>query len=160
MLQFSSIPTIIGFRYAVWLIDVIFVDGSSARHHHKRISDMDAGSHDLRSFPQQEVRDCQNAAQDQPKTAGKRPKRRQEGPKRAPRRAPKGPKTGPRRPCARWAGGFKWLAPFRRPPEGLRARDDRGSHLVGFVPGLYVRRLWSLRWDLVVRLSGAFGQQF
>ena len=70
------------------------VDRSSARHHHKRISDMDAGSLDLRSLPQQEVRDCQNAAQDQPKTARKRPKRRQKGPKRAPRRAQKGPKKG------------------------------------------------------------------
>ena len=72
---------------------------SSARHHHKRISDMHAGSLDPRSLPQQEVRDCQNAAQDQPKTARKRPKRRQEGPERAPRTAQKGLKTGTRRPC-------------------------------------------------------------
>ena len=32
------------------------------------------------------------------------------------------------RPSARWAGGFKWLTPFRRPPEGVRAFDDRGSY--------------------------------
>ena len=29
---------------------------------------------------------------------------------------------------------FKWLTPFRRPPEGVRACDDPGSHLVAFGP--------------------------
>ena len=62
------------------------------------------------------------------------------------RRAPGGGKGGglkpckelshlnPTRPCARWAGGFKGLTPFRRPPGGVIALDDRGSCPVGFSP--------------------------
>ena len=30
---------------------------------------------------------------------------------------------------------FEWLTRFRRPPEELRASDDRGTHLMGFAPG-------------------------
>ena len=63
---------------------------SSARHHHKRISDMHAGSLDPRSLPQQKVRDCQNAAQDQPKKA---PRRAEEGPEKGPKGAQDGPEA-------------------------------------------------------------------
>ena len=136
---FPSITSLIGFTYAAWLIDVICVDWSSARHRHKVISDMDAGSLDLRSLPQQEVRDCQNAAQDQPKTARKRPKRRQEGPKRAPRRAQKGPKTGPRRP---------WRASGRPMREhhhvGRHPRPSSGINWAS--SGLFWGPLWDPSW--------------
>ena len=112
---------------------------SSARHHHKRISDMHAGSLDPRSLPQQEVRDCQNAAQDQPKTARKRPKRRQEGPKRAPRRAQKGPKTGPRRP--RRASGRPKRQHLR---VGRQPRPSSGENRAG--SGLFWGPFWGPSW--------------
>ena len=100
---------------------------------------MDAGSHDLRSFPQQEVRDCQNAAQDQPKTARKRPKRRPQGPKRAPRRAQKGPKTGPRRP--RRASG----RPKREHPRiGPQPIVSSSKNLAG--SGLFWGPFWGPSW--------------
>ena len=112
---------------------------SSARHHHKRISDMHAGSLDPRSLPQQEVRDCQNAAQDQPNTARKRPKRRQEGPKRAPRRAPKAPKTGPRRP--RRASGRPKREHHR---VGQQPRPSSGENRAG--SGLFWGPFWGPSW--------------
>lgn len=124
---------------AVWLIDVICVDRPSARHHHKRISDMHAGSLDPRSLPQQEVRDCQNAAQDQPKTARKRPKRRQEGPERASRRAKKGPKTGPRRP--RRASGRPKRQHLR---DGRQPRPSCSKNLAG--SGLFWGPFWGPSW--------------
>ena len=136
---FSSIPSLIGFRYAVWLIDVICVDWSSARRHRKRISDVDAGSLDLRSLPQQEVRDCQKAAQDQPKKARKRPKGRQQGPKRAPRRAQKRPRTGPRRP---------WLASGRPKSEHPRmGRQPRPNAIQKQArSGLFWATFWGRSW--------------
>ena len=100
---------------------------------------MGAGSLDLRSLRQQEIRDCQNAAQDQPKTAGKRPKRRQEGPKRAPRRAPKGPKTGPRRP---WRASGR---PMREHPHvGRHPRPSSGINWAG--SGLFWGPFWDPSW--------------
>ena len=100
---------------------------------------MHAGSLDPRSLPWQEVRDCQNAAQDQPKTARKRPKRRQEGPKRAPRRAQKGPKTGPRRP--RRASG----RPKREDPHvGRQPRPSSGVNRPDW--GLFWGPFWASSW--------------
>ena len=37
---------------------------------------------------------------------------------------------------------FKWLTPFRRPPEGVRACDDRGSYLAAV--GLTHHRAWAV----------------
>ena len=80
-------------------------------------------------YPLQEARDSQNAAQDQPKTPRKRPRRRQQGPKRARRRAQKGPKTGPRRP--RRASG----RPKREHPRmGPQPRPSSGKNLAGSGP--------------------------
>ena len=100
---------------------------------------MHAGSLDPRSLPWQEVRDCQNAAQDQPKTARKRPKRRQEGPKRAPRRAQKAPKTGPRRP--RRASGRPKRQHLR---VGRQPRPSSGENRPG--SGLFWGPFWGPSW--------------
>ena len=73
-------------------------------------------------YPLQEARDSQNAAQDQPKTPRKRPRRRQQGPKRARRRAQNGPEaaqaglwTTQARASSRWAAApaVFWSKPGR-----------------------------------------------
>ena len=37
---------------------------------------------------------------------------------------------------------FKWLTPFRRPPEGVRACNDRGRYLMAFGPSRH--RAWAV----------------
>ena len=118
VLHVFSIPLLIGFRYAVWLIDVICVD-------------LVVGS----SSPQTD----QNAAQDQPKTARKRPKRRQEGPKRAPRRAQKGPKTGPRRPMRASGRPKRQHLRVGRQPRPSCSENRAGS-------GLFWGPFWGPSW--------------
>ena len=116
-LHFFSIPSLIGLRYAAWLIDGRFVVWSSARHQYRRISDIDVGSLDHCSYPHQEAINIPNTAEYQSKTARTRPKRRQQGPKRAPKRAQKESKKGPRRP-----GGASRRPKREHPRVGPRPR--------------------------------------
>ena len=100
---------------------------------------MDAGSLDPSSLPHQEARNSPNTAQDQPKAARTRPKRRQQGPKRAPRRAPKGRQTGPRRP--RRASG----RPKREHPRvGRQPWPSSGVNRAG--SGLFWGPFWGPSW--------------